>query len=269
MSRIYRTLFSSLVFILFSACSALQDEGRSFTTVTPGALEVALYPGFAPVVFHDPQSGETVGIDVDVLKAFADLHDLQLVIEEHSFDGIWELPAQGVVDIAGSGISRLDSRLVPGMTWSEPYYTVRRSLSIRAADANRLRSIADFAGGGIGFTPGSTGEHDTRARAPENTRLLGYEIEEEAIADLLSGRIDGIARGDVSSLYDARTNSALAVTDLHYFEPREYFVFAVPEQNRELQAALNDFLTELRETGEIDAIVGSYLAIGVKEQGSN
>lgn len=259
MFRNLRNLFPVIVAVVLTACMASSNGSQSFQTLNDGRLDVALYPGFAPVVFHDEDTGEIIGIDVDILQAFADQYDVDFNVVERPFSGIWELPARGEVDIAGSGISELDSRLVPGMLWSEPYFTVQRSLSIRAADEERLRSMADFEDMTIGFTPGSTGEFDTRERAPESATLVSYEIEEEAIADLLNGRIDAIARGDVSSRYDATVIPELGVTDVHYYDPREYFVFALPSDNSELQDALNRFLMEMTASGEVDAIIEKYL----------
>ena len=254
----FRTLkFTSLwlVFYILTSCATT----NSLPTVSEGELTVALYPGFAPVVFRDPMSGKITGIDKDILQAFADQHNLQLKILERSFDGIWKLPAQGVVDIAGSGISELDSRLVDGMRWSGHYFEVRRSLSIRAADSDRLKTIDDFDGLDIAYTPGSTGELDSRERASSLVKLLPYEDEELAIEDLRSGKIDAIARGDVSSLYDAKVNTDLSVADLHYYDPREYFVFAVPDNNIELIKALNAFLVDMTVSGAVDDIVAGYL----------
>lgn len=257
--------FKALTLILLAglciACSS-GPASPQFSTLNPGRLDVALYPGFAPVVYHDVATGKTIGIDVDLLQAFADEHDLELNIIERSFSGIWELPARGEVDIAGSGISELDSRRVPGMVWSEPYFTVQRSLSIRAADEGVLRTMADFENRTIGFTPGSTGEIDTRERAPASASLMAFEIEEEALEGLLSGKIDAIARGDVSSRYDAAVMPELGVADVHHFNPREYFVFSLPADNPALRDALNRFLMHMSASGEIDAIINKYLSAG-------
>lgn len=254
-----RWLVIAVFALVLHACAGTGESNTAFSTLQPGTLQVALYPGFAPVVFHDPDSGDMTGMDVDILAGFARRHGLTLEIIERPFNGIWELPARGEVDIAGSGISRLGSRLIDGMVWSAPYYQVQRSLSIRAADRSRFQSIADFAGHSIAYTPGSTGEFDSRQRAPAGTRLLAYEVEEQAIADLLAGRIDAIARGDVSSLYDAHVNPALSVTDLHDYQPREYFVFALPADNTALREALDDYLRELQQTGAIDRILETYV----------
>lgn len=261
MIRASRHLSLSFLFLVLLSCAAPDQAQDEFSTLRPGQLQVALYPGFAPVVFHDPDSQEVVGIDVDILKAFANKYGLKMNIIESTFSGIWELPATGEVDIAGSGISKLDSRLVEGMQWSAPYYEVRRSLSIRAADRDRLRTIADFENLTISYTPGSTGEFDARQRAPASTRLVPYVLEEEAVRDLLGGKTDAIARGDVSSLYDARVNPSLAVTDLHFYDPREFFVFSIPSNNESLQKAMDEFLNEMARSGAIDTIVQKYLTI--------
>ncbi|MCX6043767.1 MAG: transporter substrate-binding domain-containing protein [Chloroflexi bacterium] len=210
-------------------------------TITPGTLTVGSYTAFAPVSWHDGTAA--CGKDIDFLQAFAARWNLQVVVRFFPFDRIWERPARAEIDIAAAGIAPLANRTTPGVVWSEPYYTVQRSLLIRATDRAK-QTIADFAGQTIAVTRGSTADLDTEQRKPATTRVVYREDQVVAVKDLLNHTIDAFAEGDICSHYmAARYPGQLAVVDVHPMEPAEQFVFAVREVSGLLEP-LNRFIRE-------------------------
>jgi len=223
-----------------------------------GKLTVAICTGFAPVGFRD-EAGQIAGMDADLMRAFAEENGYELTfVERVVFDGIWELPARGITDAAVSGLSKRKDRLRPGIRWSYPYFNVERSLSILKANADRFRSIADLDGMKIAVTAGTTGEKDTRERNPQ-AMIVPYDNEEEAINDLLAGKVHALARGDVSNRYDARIHPVLAVIDAHEMVPVEEFVVAVSSERIALGQKLDRFLREARREGKLEKLFGKYL----------
>lgn len=224
-----------------------------------GKLTVAICTGFAPVGFRD-SAGRITGMDADLMRAFAEENGYEITfVERIVFDGIWELPARGTTDAAVSGLSKRKDRLRPGIRWSYPYFNVERSLSILKANADRFRSIADLDGMKIAVTAGTTGEADTRARNPQAV-IVPYDNEEQAINDLLAGKVHALARGDVSNRYDARIHKELAVIDAHPMVPVEEFVVAVSSERIALGQKLDRFLRDSRRDGKLNKLFGKYLA---------
>ncbi len=229
---------------------------RAWEPKLRGQLKIAICTGFAPVGFR-AASGTIAGMDADLMRAFAREHGYELVFEEHvKFDGIWKLPARGHVDAAVSGISKRRDRLTPGIRWSHPYFNVDRSLSILRSNADRFRTIADLGGMKIAVTTGTTGDRDVRERNPDAIRVP-YDNEDEAIRDLLAGKVHALARGDVSNRYDARLHPELAVIDTHPMDPVEEFVVAADRVA--LGQKLDRFLREARRSGELDELFSKYL----------
>ncbi len=223
-----------------------------------GKLTVAICTGFAPVGFRDP-AGRVAGMDADLMRAFAREHGYELVfVEQTRFDGIWRLPARGECDIAASGLSKRRDRLVAGIRWSYPYFSVERSLSILKTNADRFRNIADFDGMKIAVTAGTTGDQDIRQRNPNAIRVP-YDDEATAIRDLLAGKVHALARGDVSNRYDARVHPELTVIDVHPMDPVEEFVMAVARDRVALGQKLDHFLRESRRQGRLEEIFRPYL----------
>ncbi len=223
-----------------------------------GRLTVALCTGFAPVGFRDA-TGQIAGMDADLIRAFAQQHGYELAFEEQIlFNGIWDLPARGHIDLALSGLSKRRDRLSPGIRWSYPYFNVDRSLSILKTNADRLRTIADFDGMKIAVTAGTTGDQDIRERNPNAIRVP-YDNEDFAIRDLLAGKVHALARGDVSNRYDARLHPELTVIDTHPMHPPEEFVISLAKDRVALGQKLDRFLRDSRKSGELDKIFAPYL----------
>jgi len=213
-------------------------------TLHPGTLTVATYAAFAPVCASDEQG--VSGRDIDFLRTFAQAQGLAIDFQVFSFDRIWERPGCDEVDLAAAGIAPLPERQTPGVVWSEPYFTVERSLLIRASDQNKLRTIADFAGYTLAATRGSTADLDTRQRKPATTNLVYYDMQERAVTELLAGQIDGFGTGDVCSRYLVdQYPGQLALADVHPMDEPEHFAFAVRVASGLLEP-LNAFIRENR-----------------------
>ncbi len=211
-------------------------------TIVPGILSVASYAAFAPVCYKEGDRAR--GHDIDFLHAFAEQQGLELSVQFFLFNSIWQRPARDEVDIAAAGIAPLSSRTTPGVVWSEPYYLVQRSLLVRAADRELLKTMDDFAERTIAVTRGSTADIDTMQRKPESTRVVYTDSQQLAIDDLLNGRIDAFAEGDICAHYFANLDSAnLAVIDVHQMEVPETFVFAIREASQLLDP-LNTFIRQ-------------------------
>lgn len=214
------------------------------STIQPNTLTVATYAAFAPVCSSDEQG--VYGRDIDFLRAFAQQQGLAIAFQIFLFDRLWERPGRDEVDIAAAGIAPLPERQTPGVVWSEPYFTVERSLLIRASDQDKFKTIADFAGYTIAATRGSTADSDTRQRKPATTNLVYYDMQERAVTELLAGKIDGFGTGDVCSRYLVEQYPGqLALADVHPMAEPEHFAFAVRAASGLLEP-LNAFIRENR-----------------------
>lgn len=215
-----------------------------FHLITPNTLTIGTYAGFEPVCSRDP-SGNARGRDIEFLKSFAKEKNLNTTFKFFPFDGIWKRPSFDEVDIAAAGISPLESRHTTGMVWSHSYYTVQRSLLIRAADSQQLKTMCDFNDRAIAVTRGTTAQLDTEQRKPASARIVYYDGEQSEIIEcLLTGKIDAFAEGDICSRYmaEVRYLFQLDVVDVHSMQEPEVFAFAVREKSGGLLEALNRFI---------------------------
>jgi polar amino acid transport system substrate-binding protein len=220
-----------------------------FHLITPGTLTVGTYTGFAPVCWCDDDDTAR-GKDLDFLRAFAGKWNLDIVFQFFPFDQIWKRPSNNEIDIVAAGLAPLESRKTPGVVWSEPYYTVQRSLLIRAEDRQQYTTIADFTDKIILVTTGATAQFDTEQRKPTTTSIVYYDGNQAGmVSKLLDRSVDALAEGDICSHYLATTRypNQFAVIDVHPMNEPEPFVFAVRESSGDLLNSLNDFILTHRD----------------------
>jgi ABC-type amino acid transport substrate-binding protein len=188
-------------------------------TLHRGFLRVAAFAGFAPFAWRS--GGRAQGRDIDFLRSFAAAHGLKLVVDFHDFARLWELPANGEADIAASGISLRP--FIP-VAWTRPYSEVRRTLLIRAEEAESLRGMHDL--GRLAVVPHSAAHFHAEENLPAGASLSFTPTLERGIKDLLLGQIDALGTGSVSADHHAAKNPGLARVDVHGGRRPEWIAFA-------------------------------------------
>ena len=248
---------AAAVLLLAGASTSAADPTGS--TLEPGTLTVCLYPGFAPFSSEDAD-GRFIGWDVDYLQDFADSQGLRFqAVGVSRYGGIWQKPAEGVCDIAASGISDTPDRRSaagPGAVWSRHYYSVLRALLVRSADADAVTGVDDLRGRTVIVTAESTADHDLRNRLARSgindTAILFTADEEQAARQVLNAPASGepfaYAGGLGSVEFLAAKLGGLAVTWPHCnmrsdgSEVQEPFSFVVRALSLGLADSLDRFI---------------------------
>ncbi|MEE6274000.1 ABC transporter substrate-binding protein [Georgenia wangjunii] len=268
-ARPYRTAATVLgAALLLSACGGGDsgddatadggsDSGSDLGLVSEGTLTACSEVPYPPFEVEDPDapSGYS-GFDIDLLQAIADGLELDLVVEDVSFDALQSgtVLAAGQCDVGASAITITEER-AENIDFADPYYDSLQSL-LASADSG-ITSIDDLAGKTVGVQAGTTGLNYTRENAPEGTEIVEYPGDGELWPALQAGQIDAI-------LQDLPVNVEHATADDTYVIVEEYptdeqYGFALAKGERpELLEAINAELAELRDNGEYDRIYDSY-----------
>lgn len=170
------------------AASGACAEGRT--------LRFAFYAFFEPVSASadpDPDSagfGEHVGYEADLLTALEEMEGAGLVFDRipvAEWPNIWLLPAGDDFDVAGGGITILDSRTRDAtgddvVVFTSGHIGFRQSLLVRVAEAPLYATHADLTEDvRVGVLEGTTGEArllqltglaDPRGTLAEGTRIV-------------------------------------------------------------------------------------------------
>lgn len=175
--------------------------------------------------------------------------DLSMRVEWHvvPFDKSWELAGKDVVDVVATNLASFPDRVSPGGTFSTPFLYEQRALRIRAADRERYRTIADFAGKKVGAVTGMAAERDLLRRAPSGVQIVSTTTFPELYEQFGQGRLDAVAQAEYFAL-DGRVIPSygpdIALIDHHDLNPgqREESVFVVRDRSAGLLDAVNGFV---------------------------
>lgn len=101
--------------VLNGITSAVKDNSKAAQQ-----LVVATSADFAPYEYKD--GDKFVGIDMEICKAIADILEMELVIEDMSFDAVVTSVGKNGVDIAASGLT-INAVRKKSVTFTKAYYS--------------------------------------------------------------------------------------------------------------------------------------------------
>ena len=209
--------------------------------------------GGAPFVEADPANpARVVGFEVEVAQLLADGLGRRPRFVQVGFTSLDAAASRGDFDIGLSGVE--DSRARRSrLAVTIPYYEFREILTVRAADGERFRTLADLAGRRVA-TLGATLAYDLLLPAEKNHGVVPvtYEDDVHPYSDLALGRVDAVLLDDVLATRGVRRNPGLmnqaaAVGVGHY-------VGILAPQNAALRDQVNDILRRAMVDGRLEAI---------------
>lgn len=183
-----------------------------------GVLVVGLSADYAPYEFRANIDGknEIVGIDISIAQKIADDLGVDLKIEELGFDALLGALKTGKIDVVISGMAATDERRKE-VNFTDTYMEVQQTVLVRAEDADRFQSTADFDGVAVGA------QRQTTQEELANTELTGSTVTSlqrvpDLITNLKSCKIDAIVmEGPVAEAY-VTANDTLALAENVTFE---------------------------------------------------
>ena len=166
--------------------------------------------GGAPFVEADPADPtRVVGFDVEVAQLLADGLGRVPRFVQSAFITLDASAARGDFDIALSGLEDSPARRAR-LAVTIPYYEFRELLTVRAADRDRYRTLADLRGRRVA-TLGATLAFDllVRAQAEHGVVPVTYEDDVHPYSDLALGRVDAVVLDEVLAERGVMRNEGL------------------------------------------------------------
>ena len=117
-------------------------------------LRVVTDPSFVPFEMMDPESGEMIGFDMEIIAEVADRAGFDYNLNTMDFNGIIPALQTGNVDIAIAGITITDER-EEIVDFSDPYYDSGLRILVRK-DNDQIKKLDDLEGKKVGTKIGST-----------------------------------------------------------------------------------------------------------------
>ncbi|MGT2910876.1 amino acid ABC transporter substrate-binding protein/permease [Streptococcus cameli] len=226
------------------------------TKATPlkNAYTIVSDSSFAPFEFQD-ESGQYVGIDMELIQAIADQQGFTINIKNPGFDAALNAVQAGQADGVIAGMSITDARKEI-FDFSDPYYTSNILLAVKKG--SDIASYKDLKGKTVGAKNGTS----SYTFLEKNASKYGYSLK---AFDEASGMYDSLNSGSIDALMDDEAVLRYAIQQGRNFdtpvagEKSGEYGFAVKKgSNPELIEMFNKGLAELKETGKYETILNTY-----------
>lgn len=239
-------------------------------------IRIATEGAYPPFNYVD-SSGELGGFDVDIAKALCAAAELECEIVAQDWDGIIPglLAEKYDVIIASMTMTPERAEVVAftGKYAQVPQHFVMNDALADAVEATEGEGIAQLQaaleGKTIGLVAATAAEPYVRDTFGDTVTYRGYQKMDDAILDLIAGRIDTYADGaiPIEELFLSREEgegfrfSGAALSDPEYFGTGNGI--ALRQEDTELLATLNAALAQILSDGAYAEINEKYFAFNI------
>ena len=203
------------------------------------------------------EKGEIVGFDIDVLRAAAQKAGVAVKFINTPWEGIFNALGQGDRDMVVSAVTITAERKA-AMDFSAPYFDAQQLMAVK--QSSPVAKFTDLKNLKVGVQTGTTGDEViTKLQGKNSTNIKRFESTPLALKELEAGGVDAVvADNGVVINYVANNPGGKfkTVADAE-FVPEQYGI-AFKKGNTELQARINQGLSEIKADGSYDAIFSKY-----------
>lgn len=262
----FKFLLTLAALVLFlTACgtnnegaSEEEGEGNAGEDGSSQAFTVGIDTTYPPFEFED-SDGEYKGIDVDLINAIAENQGFEVTLEPMDFGGIIPALQAGQLDVAIAGMSITDERKEV-VDFSDPYFEAGLTLVAKKGN-DEITKLEDLDGKTVVVKSGTTGAKF----AQDNEEKYGYEI---TVLEDSPSMFQEVANGNADVLIEDYPVIAYAIAesnlDLQIVGERlngdQYGIAVLKGEHADLLDMINAGLQELKDSGEYDEILNTYIS---------
>jgi polar amino acid transport system substrate-binding protein len=213
--------------------------------------------GGAPFVEADPADPQKlVGFDVEIAELIARELGRRPEFVQVAFTSLDQSAARGDFDIGLSGIEDTPARRAT-LAASLPYYRFTEQLTVRDADRDRYRTLADLRGRRVATLGGTIAYEWLLAAEREHGIIaVSYDDDVHPYTDTLNGRVDAVLLDNVLADRAMRRNAGL------FTQPRSvatgHYIIITSPQNRPLRDDVDRVLRAAMGDGRLEAIMRKW-----------
>ena len=213
--------------------------------------------GGAPYVQADPKDpSKLVGFEVDVASLVAGELHMPPRFSYVAFASINQSLLRGDFGVSFCGLEESTARRT-GMAYTVPYYQFRQALTVRRADKDRFRTLADLAGHQVGTLAATEAYEILRSgQSKYNLTPVSYDDDVHPYSDLELGRIDAVLLDNVVASRELRRRPGL-IAQSGTGEVGTYVGVLAPS-NTVLRDAINKVLLAAMADGRLEKIFRKY-----------
>lgn len=226
------------------------DSGKKWIIATDTA--------FKPFEYKD-DSGEYVGIDVDILAAIAEDQGFDYDLQALGWDASIAACQAGQADGMIAGASITDERKNSGWIFSDGYYDANQSMAV--AENSSITGFADLNGKTVAVKTGSmSAEYAESLKDEYGFTVTTFEDSPTMYQAVVGGQVDAVFDDTPIMASNIKDNGlAMKLVDGTGNEPASYGFAIFNADNQELVDMFNVGLANIKANGTYDEIIAKYL----------
>ncbi|WP_457942055.1 transporter substrate-binding domain-containing protein [Caproiciproducens sp. LBM24188] len=245
-----------------TAASSGASSAAASTTIdkikADGYITMSTNAEFEPFEYKD--GDKVTGIDVEIAQKVADKLGVQLKVNDIAFDTLITELNSGKSNFVAAGMSVTEDRQ-KNVDFSDTYFYASQAIIVTKDSPIKLPS--DLNGKKVGVQQGTTGDtYCTNEDGKNDIKVSSverYNKGVDAVADLMNGKIDAVVIDSFPATKFVEKNSDKLVK-LNDALTVEKYAIAVKKGDKEMLDTINNVLSDMKSSGELDKIIEKYKA---------
>jgi polar amino acid transport system substrate-binding protein len=219
-------------------------------------LRVGLDPSWPPFEYVD-ERGEVAGLDVDLARAIAKKLGVGVAFVPSGWEGLYDALFAGQFDAIISALP-YDPWRTKEAAYSLSYFNAGPVMVVHV-DERTIGQTRDLAGRTVHVEYGSEGDVQARRllKKTPDIEILTHQTPQEALVAAAADPTSAAIVDAVTARLYIRQEARLHVVGQPLYD--ESYVIAVHPHAESLQRAIDQALVEMRESGELDALLDRWL----------
>jgi ABC-type amino acid transport substrate-binding protein len=205
---------------------------------------------FPPFEMRD--GDDVIGVDAEIAAKVAEKLGVELVVEDMDFDGLINALNSKQIDFIGAGFTIKPDR-EEQVLFTDKYFKAVQMIIVQEGNTE-IKGAADLNGKTIGVQSGTTGDFTAEEYTED---IVRFKNALEAAIDLKNGRLDAVIVDNLPAQMIVEQNPGLVILEEKAADDEEY-AMAVRKADEDLQKVINEVLSELKASGQIDEWVEEY-----------
>ncbi len=238
--------------VLASGCGGDAKFGESAAksgSGIPKVIRVGSETTFPP--FEFTKDDKYVGFDLDLADAVIKQMGSQMEFKSMGFDALIPAVQSGQIDLIAAGLDATPER-EKQVAFSDPYFTQNGYIIIVRKDNDDIKDWADLEGKNVGAQVGT--QQVKLAQEAKAAQVKQLDSNSQAFMELQAKTLDAVVIDQPVGMYYLKQGGDKDLKIVGTSKGANGMVFAVKKENKELQAAVNKALKEIKANGTYDKI---------------
>lgn len=215
----------------------------------PSVIRVGSETTFPP--FEFTKDGKYVGFDLDLADALIKQMGSQMEFKSMGFDALIPAVQSGQIDLIAAGLDATPDK-EKHVAFSDPYFTDNGYIIIVRKDNDTIKDWADLEGKAVGAQVGTY--QVKMAQEAKASQVKQLDSNSQAFMELQAKTLDAVIIDKPVGMYYLKQGGSKELKIVGSSKEAHGMVFAVKKENKEMQAAVNKALKEVKANGTYDKI---------------